>query len=610
VSVPGRSRRDIDGVLVVAKPPGPTSHDVVGLIRRLSGTRRVGHGGTLDPFAAGVLPVFLGTATRIVEYHMGDDKAYRATLCFGASSTTDDRDGELRPGAAPAPSRQAVEEALAAFRGRILQRPPAFSALKIAGRRAYELARRGHAPELLPRPVTIHRLELVEWDDSEPDRPTAVLEVECGAGTYIRSLARDVGEKLGCGAYLGALTRTRSGPFALEAALDLDQIRSAASDGPSGLAALVQPIDAGLEGIPAVPLSDEEVAAAARGQYVRPGHRPHAEPGATVRLQGLAGTLVGMGTWESGRIAPTKMFVVPAPSRRDGQNAVAVPASRKAEPRLQYARAGVPHETVPGVEALRPDMGRLYVAVGVFDGLHRGHQHLLRELRHAADRAGARPAVITFDAHPEEVVLGLAPALLCDPDERLVRLAAAGTEVTVIQHFDHALRVTGYREFVERIRAGVDLAGFAMTADAAFGHNREGTPEALSELGRELGFEVTLVRSLLLEGEQVRSSEIRGRITAGQLAGARHLLGRPLAVTGQADAAGSVEGSTLIRFDVPVVLPPAGRYAVLFGPPWNLQTRPEPAGRAGHAVIDDDGLRLESAARPRPGERMRIVFTD
>jgi tRNA pseudouridine55 synthase len=602
-------RREMDGVLIVAKPSGPTSHDVVGLVRRLSGARRVGHGGTLDPFAAGVLPVFLGAATRIVEYHMGDDKAYRATICFGARSPTDDRDGELIPGEGPAPTRQAVEEALADFRGSILQRPPAFSALKVGGRRAYQLARRGQTPELPPRPVIIRSLELVEWDDSDPERPMAVVDVECGAGTYIRSLARDIGDKLGCGAYLGALTRTRSGPFSLEGALDLDKLRGAASDGPAGLATLIQPMDLGLEAIPAVSLSDEEVAAAARGQHIRPAQRPHAEPGATVRLIGPAGSLVGMGKWLSGRVVPAKMFVVPAPNRRDGQSAVATPTARRAEPRLQYARAGNPHEVVPGVDALRPDMGRLYVAVGVFDGLHRGHLHLLRELRHAADRAGARPAVITFDAHPEEVVLGLAPALLCDPDERLVRLGAAGVEVTVVQHFDHPLRMTTYREFVQRIRERVDLAGFAMTADAAFGHNREGTPEALTELGREQGFEVAVIRPLMLDGDQVRSSEIRRRIATGQLVAAQRLLGRPLAVTGSVDAAGSVAESALIRFDVPVVLPPAGRYPVLVGPPWNVRSRPERAGRAGDACIEEDSLRLESAAHPGSGERIRIVFT-
>ena len=187
----------LDGILVVAKPAGPTSHDVVALIRRLALTRRVGHGGTLDPFATGVLPVFLGRATRLVEFHLGDRKRYRATVCFGASSTTDDLDGELTPVDGPPPTRPAVEAALAALVGPIRQVPPAYSAIKLGGRRAYALARAGETPVLAPRDVTIDRLELVDWDESDPARPIAIVDVDCSAGTYVRAIARDVGAAIG-----------------------------------------------------------------------------------------------------------------------------------------------------------------------------------------------------------------------------------------------------------------------------------------------------------------------------------------------------------------------------------------------------------------------------
>ena len=146
----------LDGIVVVAKPAGPTSHDVVALVRRLAATKRVGHGGTLDPFASGVLPVFLGHATRVVEYHLGDRKAYRATVCFGASSTTEDLEGELTP--APdgtAPTQESVEAALSELTGTISQRPPAYSAIKIGGRRAYAIARAGETVLLPMREVTI-----------------------------------------------------------------------------------------------------------------------------------------------------------------------------------------------------------------------------------------------------------------------------------------------------------------------------------------------------------------------------------------------------------------------------------------------------------------------
>ena len=298
------------GVLVVAKPAGPTSHDVVALVRRLAGTRRIGHGGTLDPFASGVLPLVLGGATRLVEYHLADDKRYRATICFGATSTTDDLDGELSPIDAPAPTREAVTAALSGFLGRQLQRPPAYSAIQIGGRRAYAIARAGEAPELPPREVELKSLELVEWDDRDPARPIAVVDVTCSAGTYVRALARDLGERLGSGAYLGALVRTASGPFTLDGAISLDVLRdAAAAAGPEGIRALLLPPDTGLESMPAVSLSASEIADAGQGRFVRPAAGLRDAPdGLPLRLVDEAGSIVGVGRREGLRIAPTKIL--------------------------------------------------------------------------------------------------------------------------------------------------------------------------------------------------------------------------------------------------------------------------------------------------------------
>ncbi len=303
----------LDGILIIAKPAGPTSHDVVALVRRLAATKRVGHGGTLDPFASGVLPIFLGHATRVVEYHLGDRKAYRATICFGASSATDDLEGELTPATGPAPDRATVETALRGFVGSISQRPPAYSAVKVAGRRAYALARAGENVTLASRDVTIHELAIRSWDASDPDRPVVVVDVLCSAGTYVRALARDLGEAVGSAAYLGALTRTASGPFALEDASPLDDIRSAAAEGPAGLGPYLRPIDVGLDALPEVALTDAEVAAIAKGQFVRPagglpGEADH------YRLRSPAGTLIAIATATGGRLAPDKVFVTPGPS--------------------------------------------------------------------------------------------------------------------------------------------------------------------------------------------------------------------------------------------------------------------------------------------------------
>jgi tRNA pseudouridine55 synthase len=299
----------LDGILVVAKPAGPTSHDVVALVRRLTSTRRIGHGGTLDPFAGGVLPLFLGRATRMAEYHLGDPKAYRATVCFGATSTTDDLEGELRP-VGSAPTRDDVEDVLPRFRGRIVQQPPAYSAIKVAGRRAYAMARAGERPELPSREVDITRLELVSWDASDPERPIADVEVECSAGTYVRALARDIGAATGGGAYLGALTRTRSGPFRIADAASLDDLRAAASDGSARLGSLLLPADVGLDAMPVAVVADEDIEAIARGQHVRARDDVPGGAGA-YRLRDATGRLLAIATLSRGRFAPDKVFVDP-----------------------------------------------------------------------------------------------------------------------------------------------------------------------------------------------------------------------------------------------------------------------------------------------------------
>jgi tRNA pseudouridine55 synthase len=302
----------VDGVLVIAKPVGPTSHDVVGLVRRLSQTKRVGHGGTLDPFASGVLPIFLGKATRLVEYHLADRKRYRATVCFGAASTTDDLEGALTPSPGPPPTRAAVEAALDAFRGEIEQRPPAFSAIKVAGRRAYALARAGQSVELAPRTVRIHELALLEWDETRPGEPVAVLDVTCSAGTYVRSLARDLGAALGSAAYLGALARTESGTFTLDDAVPLDEIRVATEGGPEGLEPLLKPIDTGLE-LPTVVVPDGALAAIARGQAIGvPPDVDRIPEGEPVRLRTSDGELVAIARLDGTKLAPDKVLVEPA----------------------------------------------------------------------------------------------------------------------------------------------------------------------------------------------------------------------------------------------------------------------------------------------------------
>jgi tRNA pseudouridine55 synthase len=253
-----------------------------------------------------VLPLFLGRATKVVEYHLGDRKGYRATVCFGASSVTDDLEGDLTPAAGPLPTRDAVERALPAFLGEISQRPPAYSAIKVAGRRAYAMARAGETVDLAERRVRIESLELLAWDGADPSRPIATIAIRCSAGTYVRALARDLGAAVGNAAYLGALVRTASGPFEIDGATPLDDIRAAAADGPDHLASLLRPIDAGLDALPAVTISRDDVAAVARGQFVR---APGPATDLPIRVRDEAGTLIAIARYRDGRLAPDKVLV-------------------------------------------------------------------------------------------------------------------------------------------------------------------------------------------------------------------------------------------------------------------------------------------------------------
>lgn len=224
VKVSGQStqRGEFDGIFVIDKAMGMTSHDVVARVRRLARQRRVGHAGTLDPAATGVLPVCLGQATRVAEYLSESGKAYRATVRFGVVTDTYDMEGTIVREAPVTLREEEIDAVLPEFLGEQMQLPPVYSAIKRDGQPLYKLARAGQEVTLEPRPIVISALRIVSWS-----LPDLVLDVECGKGTYIRSLAYDLGERLGPGAHLAALRRTRSGPFTLKQALTLDALEDA-----------------------------------------------------------------------------------------------------------------------------------------------------------------------------------------------------------------------------------------------------------------------------------------------------------------------------------------------------------------------------------------------
>jgi tRNA pseudouridine55 synthase len=299
----------VSGILNVDKPVGPTSFQVVGMVRRRSGVKRVGHAGTLDPMAGGVLLLCLGQAARVSEYLMGLRKTYRATVRLGASTTTYDAEGEVvREADSSGVAREAVEEALGGFVGAIMQAPPAYSAVKVDGERAYRRARKGEDVAPAPRKVVVHGIDVLWFEPPEVE-----FEVECGKGTYIRSLAHDLGEALGCGAHLSALTRTRVGPFKVEDAVGMAELE-AAFEGGEWMEHLM-PLDFGLIHMPQITLHIEDEKDIRHGQAVaidddRTEGIPAISDGMLCRAYAEDGSLVAIIRYEeaSGMWRPRKVF--------------------------------------------------------------------------------------------------------------------------------------------------------------------------------------------------------------------------------------------------------------------------------------------------------------
>jgi tRNA pseudouridine55 synthase len=286
-----------DGLLVIDKPAGRTSHDVVQRVRKLLGTRRVGHGGTLDPDATGVLLVAVGRATRFFPFLSKTDKAYEGTIRLGFSTDTYDASGRPVSQACPVTAgRDAVAAAMQAFEGTILQTPPRFSAKKRAGTPVYKLARADAVFTLAPSPVTVTRFSLVDYRP-----PDIAFSAVCSAGTYIRSLAHDLGQGLGCGAHLAALRRTAVGPYTLAEAVPLSRLEEAAEAGEA--AALIRPLESLLPDIPAVIVRSGAESFVRNGCPLGPAHLdspfppptgPRGTESCPVRLVSEGGTLLAL----------------------------------------------------------------------------------------------------------------------------------------------------------------------------------------------------------------------------------------------------------------------------------------------------------------------------
>lgn len=287
----------MEGILNIDKPQGMTSHDVVGRVRRVAGLRRVGHTGTLDPMATGVLVVCLGRATRLVEYVVGRPKTYWGVVRLGQTTDSYDADGEiLTEAAVPDLSSAQLEPLLDQFRGDILQVPPMVSAIKKDGKRLYELARQGKTVERPPRPVTIYQLDCLSVDG-----PEITLRIQCSAGTYIRSIAHDLGQLLGCGGHLVSLRRERVGKFDLESAVPLDELA------PENIASNLRPMDWAVDHLPKIEVSANAERDLLNGKLV--SRKDDAPQDDLVRVYNPSGRFVGLVSPYQGFWKAKKMYM-------------------------------------------------------------------------------------------------------------------------------------------------------------------------------------------------------------------------------------------------------------------------------------------------------------
>lgn len=300
-----RQKTPIHGWIAFDKPYGMSSTQAVGKLRFLFNAEKAGHGGTLDPLASGLLPIAFGEATKTVSYAMDGRKRYRFTARWGEERTTDDLEGAVTVSSEKRPSRQEIESILQLFTGEIMQAPPAFSAIKVDGERAYDLARAGEAVKLAARPILIEELRLTEL----PDPDHATFEVTCGKGTYIRSLARDMGRALGTAAHVSTLRRIAVGPFTEAHMISLENLMelSHKADGGNAINGALLPIETVLDGIPALAIDADQARRLKLGQPVllRGANAPIAEDAVLVTSGGKP---VGIGHIEQGTLKPKRLF--------------------------------------------------------------------------------------------------------------------------------------------------------------------------------------------------------------------------------------------------------------------------------------------------------------
>ncbi len=506
----------MDGFIIVHKPKDFTSHDVVNVIRRHFRKQKVGHTGTLDPGATGVLPVCVGKATKLQDQMMAMAKTYRCDLVFGLDSDTLDRDGDVTatdPGFSL--DGGGLREVLASFQGEIEQVPPMVSAVKIAGVPLYKLARKGEEVERKPRRVTVYGIEVLALKEAAPF-PTATVAITCSKGTYVRALAKDIAAKLGTTAIVDHLVRTATGPFRLDQALSLETIAERAENGDFSF---LLPLRAAVPEMPVVTVGDiAEIRAVLAGNLL-PGY---------------------------GDLAAEQTYFLEDPAHDPLALAHFIPGLGLKPYKILRERE---EEREPKAGFLLVDTegtGDAAIALGNFDGVHRGHQLLIRAMRQSAEKKGLASLVLTFDPHPKQFFRPEGDCFtLQQKADKAVQVARLGVDGLCFYPFDAALSQMTPEDFlaevlIRRFHAKEIFVGY----DFKFGRGGAGNGPWLREEAARQGIAVHIVEQVAYRGEAVSSSRIKAALTAGDVGFANFLLGYRFLLRGRV-VAGKRLGRTL-----------------------------------------------------------------
>lgn len=472
----------LNGIICINKPADFTSFDVVAKVRGIARTKKVGHSGTLDPMAIGVLPVFLGNATKACDRIANHDKTYEAGFKLGLSTDTQDSTGTVISEKQSRVSLTELVDTIKKFKGEILQIPPMYSAVRVNGQRLYDLARQGKEVERKPRPITVYTLEAVEFNEANQ---TGILRISCSKGTYIRTLISDIGDTLSVGGCMTSLIRTQACGFSLADCVTLEELETLAAN--NELSGRLLEVERVFEELPSVKLSDKQSELLQNGVKLRLGQLECPKDGEIWQAKTSDGEFLGLvkPDKESGLLKIDQLFL---------------PEKKRA------------------------------IALGFFDGVHIAHQAVLEEVTTAA---GMSSAVLTFTTSEEDTNADISrkdrgktgvPLLLTDKQRR-ARLQKYGVKEVFMQAFSAIADMEPERFFKQILIKQYNAKLIACGYDYRFGKNARGDVALLRRLCEENGIELRVTPKLELDGRPVSSSRIRAMLADGKLEEANRLLG-------------------------------------------------------------------------------------